>query len=42
MPVSCLAAGGVEVSYVGQKDILRLLEPGTEGYCYIASMVRDV
>ncbi|KAI7836825.1 hypothetical protein COHA_009326 [Chlorella ohadii] len=31
--------GGVEVSYVGQKDILCLLEPGTEGYCYIASMV---
>ena len=25
---------------MGQKDILRLLEPGTEGYCYIASMVR--
>ena len=31
----------MEVSYVGQKDILCLLEPGTEGYCYIASMVRS-
>lgn len=32
-------AGGVEVSFIANADTLRLLEPGTQGYCYVASMV---
>ena len=29
----------MEVSYIANADTLRLLEPGTAGYCYVASMV---
>ncbi|KAI3429741.1 hypothetical protein D9Q98_010056 [Chlorella vulgaris] len=31
--------GVVEVSYIGERETLSLLEPGTEGFCYVASMV---
>ncbi|KAL4422467.1 hypothetical protein ABPG75_008664 [Micractinium tetrahymenae] len=31
--------GVVEVSYIATKDTLARLEPGTEGFCYVASMV---
>lgn len=31
--------GVVEISYIAQRETLALLDPGTEGYCYIASMV---
>lgn len=29
----------MELSYIDNKETLKLLEPGTTGYCYIASMV---
>ncbi|PSC74043.1 GNAT family N-acetyltransferase [Micractinium conductrix] len=31
--------GVVEISYVNNKETLALLPPGTQGYCYVASMV---
>lgn len=33
--------GVVEVSYIDVKEILKSLEPGTEGFVYIASMAVD-
>lgn len=31
--------GVVEVSYIATRETLARLEPGTEGFCYVASMV---
>jgi ribosomal protein S18 acetylase RimI-like enzyme len=31
--------GVVEVSFIAHPEALKFLEPGTEGYCYVASMV---
>lgn len=31
--------GVVEVSYIATKEVLARLEPGTQGFCYVASMV---
>jgi ribosomal protein S18 acetylase RimI-like enzyme len=33
------SAGVIEISYIAAKETLKLLEPGTDAFCYIASMV---
>ena len=41
LPFAFCSAGVVEVSYLDEKEVLQSLEPGTQGFIYVASMAVD-